>query len=655
MDREIVMTHSLLARENLPEEQRRIRARCFHPSGTFVEFAKDEIEQSIAGRFEKIAQRYADARAIKSRTQTLTYDELNRAANRVAHALLERRGPANEPVALLLENDAPMTVAILGALKAGKIYVPLDSSYPHASLAYILEDTGAAVVVTNDRNLPAARALARAGLECINLDELGSSFPAANPGLDVSPENPVYILYTSGSTGKPKGVVHNHRNVLREIRSYTNAVHIGAADRLALLSSPSFADSVRTTYGALLNGAGLYPFDVREEGPARLPEWMIREGITIYRSVPAVFRRFAGALAGETNFPELRAIYSAGDTVAKGDIELYREHFSPQCIFVNGLGASECLTFCWQFIDKESRISSNTVPVGHAIEDMEVFLLGDDGEKVGFDQPGEIMVRSRYLSPGYWRKPELTGAAFSAGADGARIYRTGDLGRMAPDGCLEHLGRKDFQIKIRGHRIEAGAIETALLALDEIKEAVVVARADGAGDGAGKDPRLTAYLVPRRRPGPPVDAIRRALREKLPDYMIPAVFVVLDSLPLTANRKIDRRALPAPGRTRPELETAFAAPRSGVEKNLAAIWQSVLGLERIGARDEFLDLGGDSLLATQVISRIGEAYEIELSMRSFFEASTIAGLAAVIERAVESGARKPAPRIAPIVREPLKS
>jgi amino acid adenylation domain-containing protein len=655
------MREFLRVPEQLPAEQKIIRAKCFHPSGSFIEFTKDEVEQSIPRRFEKIARLHPHRLAVKTRKRALTYDDLNQAANRVAHAIIERRGEANEPIALLLENDAPMIAAILGVLKAGKMYVPLDISYPRASLAHILEDSGAGVVVTDTGSFSSANELAHSGLQLVNLDDIDGNSPAPNPDLTISPESLVYVLYTSGSSGKPKGVVHNHRNVLHEIMNYTNAVHIGVDDRLALLSSPSFADAVRTTYGALLNGAGLYPLNIRAEGLAHLGDWLIEQEITIYRSVPEVFRRFAGALTGSEKFPDLRAIYSAGDTVSKADVELYKKYFSPHCIFVNGLGASECLTFRWYFIDKETRITRSTVPVGHAIEDMKVHLLDDDGKRVDFDQVGEMTIESRYLSPGYWRQPELTAAAFSEAKGGSeRTYRTGDLGRMSSDGCLEHLGRKDFQVKIRGYRIEVIEIETALLGLETIKAAVVVARENGSGDPStglpsinsgpelveGRtDLRLVAYLVPHERPGPAVHSLRRALEERLPDYMIPATFILLDALPLTPNGKVDRRSLPAPDPTRPELGNPFVAPRSPIEETLANIWSQVLGLDRVGAHDNFFDLGGHSLLATQIISRARELYRIEISLRNFFETPTVAGIAGVIGQAKDIGAENPMPQI----------
>lgn len=632
---------------HLPSEQQALRAKCFHPSGNFVEFKREEVERSIPERFERMARKHRDRIAVRTKNHTLTYDALNRTANRVARAIVERCGEANEPIALLLENDAPMIAAILGVLKAGKMYVPLDTSYPRASISYILEDSQAGVIVTNSRNLPLAHELAYFGVQVVNVDEIDCNSPVQNPNLNISPESPVNILYTSGSTGQPKGVVQNHRNVLHEIMNYTNGVNICAIDRLILLSSPSFSGTVRTIYGALLNGGGLYLLDIREEGLTHLADWMFRQGITIYRSVPAIFRHFVSTLAGKERFPDLRLIYLAGDSVSKDDVELYKAYFSPKCIFVNSLGLSESLTCRWYFIDKETQIPGGTVPVGYAVDDMEVLLLDDEGKESGFNQVGEIAVKSLYLSPGYWRKPELTEAVFSADVRGGRerIYRTGDLGRMLSDACLEHLGRKDFQVKIRGYRIDVSEIEMALLDLNTIKEVVVVARKDGFGDQS-----LVAYVVPHKRPGPTVNSLRYALKERLPGYMTPSAFVFLDVLPLTPNGKVDRRALPAPDQARPKLEETLVEPRNPIEEAVARIWAQVLGLERVGVDDNFFDLGGHSLLATQVISRVREAYQVELSLRSLFETPTVAGLADAVQQAKESGGESPAPKISPASR-----
>ncbi len=317
----------ILRAPELPERQKAIRVGCFHPSGTFIEFPREEIEQSIPRRFEKIARLYPDRVAVKTNKRALTYDDLNNAANLVAAAVLERADEGDEPVALLLENDAPMIAARLGVLKSGKPYVPLDTFYPRASLEYILRDCGARLVVTDSRKFSLGGEWATFGVRWIDAAELDSNRGAPNPEMDIAPDRIANILYTSGSTGEPKGVMQNHRNVLHEIMNYTNGAHISAEDRLALVSSPSFSGTIRTFYGALLNGAVLCPLDIREDGLERLAGWMIEQGITLYRSVPAIFRQFAGALTGRESFPDLRLIYLAGDSISRADVELYKNFF----------------------------------------------------------------------------------------------------------------------------------------------------------------------------------------------------------------------------------------------------------------------------------------------------------------------------------------
>ena len=477
------------------------------PTNGFIEFRTEEVEQSIPARFERQVDRYPEQPAVKVGTHQLTYTEINRAANRVARAILARRGHGEEPVALLLEHGASLISAILGVLKVGKIYLPLDPSYPLARSGYILEDAGAALIVTNNRHLALAGRLNQAGRPLLNIDELDSTYPEVNLGLPVPPDALAYILYTSGSTGRPKGVVQNHRNVLWDIREYTNTLHISPDDRMTLLYSCSVNGSVRGIFGALLNGASLYPLDIKEEGLNGLADLLSREEITFFHSVPTVFRHFVGALTGTERFPKLRLIRFGGERVLARDVESYRKHFPDDCQLYTGMGATETGHVRHYFHDKRTPITSGVVPTGYAVEGKEVLLLDDAGREVGVGHAGEIAVRSRYLALGYWRKPDLTRAAFLHDPAGGpeRIFRTGDMGRMHPDGCLEHLGRKDFQVKVRGYRIEAAEIETALLGLAGVREAVVVAREAVPGEH-----ELVAYVVPEPTQAPTAAGPARA-------------------------------------------------------------------------------------------------------------------------------------------------
>lgn len=609
-------------------QQRAIRAKCVHPTGTFIEFSREEIEQSVVARFEQQVRKYPEQVAVKTRGQQLTYVELNQAANRIAHALLAQRGERQEPIALLFPKGVPLTVAILGILKAGKIYMLLDPTLPPARLSYILEDADASLIVTNHEYLALAKTLAQQR-QWFNIDELDVSLRAENPHLSLAPDAFAYILYTSGSTGLPKGIVENHRNLLHYIMTETNDLHICAEDRLTFLASQG-----RDIFRAVLNGATVYPVDIKQEGFAGLARWLIQEEITIYNSVASAFRHFVSALTGDEQFPHLRLIKLMGETVYRKDVELYQRHFSANCIFVNWYGPNETGLLSHYLVERDTQITSSMVPVGYAVADKEVLVLGEDDKEVDFEQSGEITVRSRYLSPGYWRRPDLTRAAFLPASSGGteRLYRTGDLGIMRPDGCLMHLGRNDLQVKIRGYRVEIAEIEMALLDIDAVKEAVVVPLED-----VPDHKRLVAYIVPTTPPAPTVSALRGALAAKLPDYMIPSAFVLLDTLPLIGIGKVDRRALPAPGRARPDLANPYVPPRNPIEAGVCKVWAEVLDLEQVGIYDSFLELGGHSLLATRIVSRIRDMFHIEVPLRTLLLASTVAAMAVImVQRQAEA-------------------
>ncbi len=608
----------------IPEEQRAIRAKCFHPSGVFIPFPTGAINQSLPELFEKQVRSHPDRLAVKTRHHTFTYQELNRAANRLAHAIVEQSGK-EENIALLLDHCALQLVALLGILKAGKVYVPLDVAYPAKRLTYMLEDSQTEIVVTNHSNRFLADSLAK-NIRVIDIGHLDSTISSENPDLDYSPECLACIYYTSGSTGLPKGVPQKHCNIVLDIRNYTNSGHFCPDDRFLLVSSFSFADSLRTIFSALLNGAALYLFDIRAEGLTGLADWLIHNRISIYRSVPTVFRHFASTLTGKERFPNIRLVYLAGEPVYKRDADLFRKYFSEDCICVNRLGTVETLTYRWYFIDKNTLLEGVHVPVGYAIPDKELLLLDDIQEEDG-SRVGEIAIKSKYISPGYLNRPDISQTAFTHDPDGgnSRIYRTGDLGRIYPDGCLVHLGRKDFQVKIRGYRIEIAEIEMALLEHTAIKEATV-----RLWDNQPGDPRLVAYIVPTEKQPPTVSEMMRLLAEMLPSYMIPSIFVTLKALPTNPNGKLNRLALPEPDQLRPELDNSFVFPDTPVEKRLAKIWVQTLGLDQVGVNDNFFELGGDSLLATQIISQVISTFHVKVPIMSLFQSPTVASMALVI-------------------------
>ncbi len=615
----------------LPLEQQAIRAKCIHPSGRFVEFPQEHVELSMPARFEKIAERYGHRTAVQRGNQALTYQDLNQAANRLAHAILAQRGKVQEPIALLMEHDIPLFVGIIGVLKAGKICLVLDPSFPKDRSTFLLQDSQASLLIADGENFSLARGLALDSCGLVNIDQLSSAISIENPGLAISPQDFAFLIYTSGSTGRPKGVIQTHANLLHDSLIYCNGLHICVDDRIALLYSCSVSQGVKITFASLLNGAALYPFNIRQQGVAQVADWLIRQEVTIFFSVPVLFRQYAATLTGEELFPHLRIIQLGSDLVTPKEIEDYQRHFSANTILVIRFGTTETGTLTRMYFDSESSLTEIQNAVGYATEGADICLLDDNGAAVPSDAVGEIVVKSRYLSPGYWRRPDLSREKFIPDPNDGdqRIYHTGDLGQLRSDGCLYHLGRKDFQLSVRGYRVEAGEVEAVLLAQANVKEALV---ATVGNSNAAVHYRLVAYIVAFEKPFPATSILRRAAGQKLPAHMVPSDFVFLESLPLTPNGKVDRLALPAPDRSRPELEVAEAAPRSDIEALLAKIWAEVLAIDRVGIHDNFFDLGGHSLAALRVISRVIQSFKLVLPVRALYDAPTVARMAEVVKQ-----------------------
>ena len=526
------------------------------PGDSFVEFTKTAIEQSVCARFEQQARSFPSKLAVKSQAHRWSYAELNRQANRIAHTLLRHCGHGGQRVALLFDHGAPMIAAILGVLKSANAYVPLDPSHPQDRIAFMGEDCQAAILLTDGENYPRAVSFGNENRPVVNVDAIDVAASTENPAVAVSPDALAYILYTSGSTGQPKGVMQNHRNVLHHLRCYSNNLHIAADDKLTLLSSYGFDAAVMDILAALLNGATLYPLDLKAQDSAAVRRSIIEEAVTIYHSTPTVYRYLFAGLDHRDDLSAIRLVVLGGEEAQKTDFDLFKTHCSKECILVNGLGPTESTLALQYFMTHESQLAGHRLPVGYPVDDTEIVLLDEAG--IDAEVCGEIGIRSAHVALGYWQRPELSEAAFRMDPQGGprRLYRTGDMGRRLPDGSIGFLGRRDFQVKIRGLRIELGEIEAALGQHPAVRSAVVLVRADGAGEK-----QLTGYVVGDNCV-PAASDLRAHLKAKLPDYMVPSAFVILEQLPLTRNGKIDRSALPAPNRRRPELEETLAASRN---------------------------------------------------------------------------------------------
>ncbi len=604
----------------------------------FVEFPRTAIEQTVAERFEQQARLHGVKTAVKTEQHEWSYAELNRRANAAAHALLAGRGSREERVALLFGHGAPMIAAMLGALKAGKVYVPLDPSYPRARNEYVLADAQAAAVVTDTPNLLLARELAdaaaRAGategpLLVVNVDEPAADAVVTDPTPAVAPSSLAYLLYTSGSTGRPKGVMQSHRNVLHHARAYTNALRLSHADRMLLVASYGFDASAMDIYGALLNGATLYPFDLKREGLAGLAAHINDARVTVYHSTPTVYRYLMATLRPGERLASVRLVVLGGEEASRQDALLFKAHFGEACVLVNGLGPTESTLALQYFFDGRTEAPRRGLPVGYEVADTEVRLLNEEGGEVHGDGPGEVEVVSEHVALGYWRRPELTLAAFriDEATPARRRYRTGDVARRLLDGSFEYVGRKDDQVKVRGVRVELGEIEAELARHEKVGAAVVAPRPTSRGEQ-----RLVCYVVAREPEATPTPGeLRGYLKKRLPEYMIPAAYAVLDELPLTSSGKVDRRSLPDVPEAQGGQADSSAEPPTETQEIMAELWKEVLGLERVGVGDNFFEVGGHSLLATQVITRVRETFEVEMPLRSLFENPTLSEFVVAVE------------------------
>ncbi|MFD7998260.1 amino acid adenylation domain-containing protein [Streptomyces mirabilis] len=552
----------------------------------------------------------------------LTYAELNARANRIAHALIARGVGPEALVGLSLERGIELLPALLGILKSGAGYLPLDPANPADRIAYIVRDAQAPVVVTTSAHAQ----LFDVGLLLLDADaELLAAQPDTDPGVPGSPENLIYTIYTSGSTGRPKGVALTHANVVRLLERGHEHYGFAQTDVWPLFHSYAFDVSVWEMWGALLYGGRLIvvPYAVTRS-PEEFLDLLVRERVTMLNQTPSAFRSLIGTDAELS----LRAVVFAGEKLEVSELRPWTDRFGLDRIaLVNMYGITETTVHTTYHRLTEHDLDPQAGnPVGHPLADLRVYLLDGDGRLVPVGVPGEMYVGGPGVARGYLNRPRLTAERFVPnpyGPPGSRLYKSGDLARRQPDGSLEFLGRIDDQVKIRGFRIELGEIETALSAHPQVRDAVVLVREDTPGDK-----RLVAYVTPAAATAPAPGELRSHLSGQLPEYMVPAAFVILDALPLTTNGKLDKRALPAPDQD--ALGAAgYVAPRTVAEERIAEVWAEVLGLERVGVEDGFFELGGHSIRAVTLVGRL-RAIGYDLAVRDVFEHRTVARIAELV-------------------------
>jgi amino acid adenylation domain-containing protein len=634
-----------------PEEQHRMLVEW---NSTATEVPRDMCFQQL---FERQAAQTPNALAAIHDGHRLTYEELNGRANQLARYLRNTGVGPDVIVALFMRRGIDLLTAILAAFKAGGAYLPLDPDNPAQRHFQVLNQSKVArVITTRDlapvlegaaENAPGERRLGLFYIEDLaTLDEAADNLPPLS-----APSNLAYVIYTSGSTGVPKGAMVEHRGMLNHLYAKLHELKLASSDVVAQTASQCFDISVWQFLSGLLVGGCVHI--IREDvaiDPRQLFETIAEESVTILEIVPSLLRAMLEELKqGDFAEPDLRSLrwlLLTGEALPPELVRQWLERY-PMTSILNAYGPTECSDDVAHYaICDMASLDAVHTPIGHPILNTRLYILDPWIQPVPVGVPGELYVGGICVGRGYLGDPIRTAQAFAPDpfTDGttSRLYRTGDLARYSPDGNIVFLGRLDFQVKIRGFRIELGEIESALQHHPAVAQAVVIAHQD-----ASENKRLVAYLLPRR----PTSAaeIREALRQRLPDYMVPSLFIMLESMPLTPNGKIDRRALPAPPSARDDLPQSFTAPRTPTEQLLAQLWADLLGLDRVGLHDNFFALGGHSLLATQVMARLRAWLAVDLPLRALFEHPSVAQLARRVELA--AGQAAPLPPILPVTRD----
>lgn len=598
------------------------------PPPGFTPFPVEAIEGTLLERFESMVEIDPGQLAVCDQHKRLTYRELNTSANSLAHELLSRRGPRNEVVAFFAHQEADSIIKILGILKAGKTYLALNPSFPKDRLESLLKTSAADVLLSSPAEAALWQGVQKKLPGLSQVDFTGRLEPqGTNPALVVDKTLPPFLSYTSGTTGNPKIILQENRGLLCQVHDYTNDFGFNPRDRFALLNPLSFGGGSFALLGALLNGATLCIYDLKNQGLRGIQAWIKAEEITVLNMPPPVFRNIFGGVSSEITFPTVRIIILAGDTMIEREVEICRAHFLPSCTLVNMLAMTEC-GLVTRFQVDFSREPGHVIPVGYPFAHVGIKVTDENGKDLPAGREGIIVVDTNYISrdPRLDRQGSVEGVIRADVATGRCTVRSEDLGRIREDGALEHLGRQDSVIKIRGLRIDLAEVEAILYQHEAVKDATLKATRDE----RFHDLQIVAYVVPQAGEPPTVAELYKFLSWKLPQYMIPNRFVFLAQLPLSSNGKVDAQQLPEPDWDEPAPGQEYEKPRTAIELQLVEIWQEILNIKRIGIHDNFFTLGGNSLLALQMFERVEANLKVKLPLQSLLSAPTLAEISTLI-------------------------
>ncbi|MBI2421279.1 MAG: AMP-binding protein [Candidatus Hydrogenedentes bacterium] len=582
--------------------------------------------QSFPDCFSTVAAAHRHRLALKGKDAKLTYGELDGCANTIARHVLDH-APAGARVILYMNNGARAIAAMVGVLKAGAVYVPVDPTHPAARNSLIISDANAAMILTDNANEMAARSLARPGMAVLNLDPAFRAPHSQAPHLALASGTPACIIYTSGSTGKPKGVLHTHRSLLHIGYRRRIMQEIAPDDRMTMLYSCCVTGAMQSIYTGLLAGAALYTNNFRDDTIHGLIHWLAEEAITVYHSVPTVFRTLVQHMPQDKSFPAVRLIIFGGERTTRSDLDKVWQHFPESVKTFVGLDTTETGNITGWIVDRQTHSEGNVLPVGRAAPGMEVQVVDENGASLPPGVEGEVVVRSRYLSAGYWSAPSSTSGVFQdcPGEPGARIYHLGDLGVLSSDGVLRLTGRRDDQVGIRGFRVETGEIESLILQYPNVAQTAVVVQEELSGDAV-----LAAFVEPSVGQDIALLLLRKYLEATLPSYMVPGRYRLEERLPMTPTGKIDRKTLTTLTAA-PVVDTGqVVPPRDALEGNVTALFSEFLRIPGIGLRTNFFEAGGTSLEAVRLLAEIEARLGAQVGLAAFFTNPTPEAVAQIL-------------------------